>query len=655
MTDTEKKEYDSDFSELAKQIDTTIDPDLVDQLNQVDHLNLFFKCDAFGNEELIPVGSCVDGSKITLPSDSGDVDVLMISNRIILTESLFDYDLERPAFLHIKVNEDHEKYFKTVQDPVNGIYLPTSVLKGLKEKMFFMSKVFLNAEIQEGLSKDGKFLNVTRTSAVGKEQIQLCLDDEEVVNIPENADPFEYKVKRMEKFVRCSLVGILNVVGEIEASDDKDETGRPERKKLAYEEMSLSEVLNNFIDMIKGSCGTSNNDNFEDDKPGKQDVHGGANSDTPQNFNEEHTHAKANKSSSENLHKRKMSKNCTPLLKPEILNPNTEPKAERDSDTPKNDAPFSIAKSTDYVPAYRFDGWPRVADEWLTRSRKWPSKETMKDVLKAGCQVVAKRPLALCNIPISDERDPYFRLSFALSEVHLAKSMREPQLLCWRVLKAYQRCYLETKPKFLTSYHWKNILFWVSESLDESFWTDENVSAAVLKCLDFMNDCLQNQNLPFYFVRKMNMFDGCDGTLFEGLKKRVEEIRCSPAEFLKCFIMEPPTSQVYFMDKGEIEVIFSQETKEQNDTKMTEEIVDGMLGIFLSSYNIDKGECFMEQIHTSMLQILKKLRFVKKEKSSDTAQISDKMIPKFKDCIEAMKRKIMGQSLKHFMSFPVIF
>ncbi|XP_060594212.1 uncharacterized protein LOC132748619 [Ruditapes philippinarum] len=654
MSDTEKKEYDSFFSELAKQIDTTIDPDLVDQLNQVDHLNLFFKCDAFGNEELIPVGSCVDGSKITLPSDSGDVDVLIISNRIILTESLFDYDLERPAFLHIKVNEDHEKYFKTVQDPINGIYLPISVLKGLKENIILVSRVFLNENV----------LNITRTrtSAVGKEHIQLSLNDEEVANIPENANPFGYELKKLDILIRCLLIGILNKTDEIEASDDEDETGRPKRKKLVYEEMSLSEVLNTFHDSIDGSRSTNNNDNFADDKAGKQDFNGGANSNTPQNLIEEHTNTMANKSSSENLHKKKRSKNCTPLLKSEILNSNTESKAERDSDTAKNDVAFSIAKSTDYVPAYRFDGWPRVADEWLTRSRKWPSKETMKDALKAGCQVVAKRPLALCNEPISGERDPYFRLSFALSEVHLAKSMREPQLLCWRVLKAYQKCYLETKPKFLTSYHWKNILFWVSESLDESFWTDENVSVSVLKCLDFMNVCLQNQNLPFYFVRKMNMFDGCDGSFFESLRKRVEQIRCSPDEFLKRFIMEPPTFHEYSIDRGELEAICSLEAKEENGTQVIEDMVDAILDILRFSYNMDrdKGEYFKEQVFTDFLQLLKKVRSLKTEEmSSDTDQIMDKLLSNMENVILAITGRDNGAMFKAFddlsMSFCDLF
>jgi hypothetical protein len=113
------------------------------------------------------------------------------------------------------------------------------------------------------------------------------------------------------------------------------------------------------------------------------------------------------------------------------------------------------------------------------------------------------------------------------------------------------------------------------------------------------------------------------------------------------------------MDKGEIEVIFSQETKEQNDTKMTEEMVDGMLGIFLSSCNIDKGECFMEQIQTCMLQNLKKLRSVKKKESSDTAQISDKIITKFEDCIEAVKGNDNGTTFKAFddvfLSFSDVF
>ncbi|XP_045176892.2 uncharacterized protein LOC123537286 isoform X2 [Mercenaria mercenaria] len=657
----EQKEQNIDFTTLAKQIDSKIDPDLVKQLKQVETLNILLKCDMFGNEELIPVGSCIDGSKVTVPSDSGDIDVLIVSNRVLLKESLFDYDNENPAFLHIRVKDEHEKYFKTVKNPIKGVYLPISVLKELRERLFFLSKVWLNSKTQEGLSEDGQFLNVTRTSAVGKEQMKLYPDEQIAFQFMNNQETLTFKLKRMEKFAKCALGGIMHVVNNAEEMDDED--GLNTFETHSQPDSSLLEMLHKFLDMAEGKeNGVSNiNNNPITNEDLYTDDTADEKCETMQceTLDREGSENTSDKISTELLrggaYKRKLSQDCTTTDTKRDnsgsgseLDRTSEHKNAIDSDslensvkesskteaciknpiqngTAKNKSSFSKIKSTDFVPAFKFEGWPRVADEWVTRQRKWPSKVTLKKVLESGCQVVAKRPLALYSKPIAEERDPYFRLSFALSEIILAQSMKEQQMLCWRVLKAYQKAFLETRPKCLTSYHWKNVVFWVSENLDESFWEDENILVAVLKSLDLMQNCLQNRTLPFYFVRKMNLFNGCDETLFDSLIRQVEAIRREPLVFLERFLAAPPNSETHFLGIGEIEDMLSQEAKAQNKDSISEEIVNGFINHFPAFCKIDdRGETHKQQFHETVSDFLKTARSEIEKRSPDVSKDAQK-------------------------------
>ncbi|XP_053385268.1 uncharacterized protein LOC128550367 [Mercenaria mercenaria] len=612
MEDIKQREEDIDFTILAKQIDSIIDPYFGTILKGIERLNMFIR-EIFGNEELIPVGSCIDGSKVSVPGDCGDMDVLMLSNKIILKEYLFDYDKAFPAFLHIRVNNEHQKYFQTVNDPIEGVYLPAAVLKVLLEKFSRFSKVLLMYDTQDVLSDDGKFLKVTRSTSVGKEQMQLYPFGQNAFDSSGKPDTLKFKLARIEKNAKFMLGGMINLPKQIERSHAEDESSSFDtnnRPSLTdYDNTSLLEMLNKILDIGEGKetddGETRNIPDRNRDRQNDVTNDGKGNSmqgttyldkrdnKTPRDtFLAESLCANAYKKKIARDYPATKTKQNDSNSKLDVMNKNenflsSDPGEVKESwsvgacikkttkyEKADEEMAFSKLRSIDFVPAFKFEGWPRVAVEWLTRSRKWPSKVILKNILESGCQVVAKRPLALYSKPVVEERDPYFRLSFALSEIILANSMKEQQLLCWRVLKAYQKCFLETKPKCLTSYHWKNVMFWVNEDLDESFWTNENVPVAVLKCLDFMTDCLQKRNLPFYFVRRMNLLNGCDETLFDVLREQVELIRREPLAFLKRFMSKPPKSETHFIDIEKVEDILSEETKAKNIDRNSEERIN---------------------------------------------------------------------------------
>ncbi|XP_052257061.1 uncharacterized protein LOC127862114 [Dreissena polymorpha] len=252
---------------------------------------------------------------------------------------------------------------------------------------------------------------------------------------------------------------------------------------------------------------------------------------------------------------------------------------------------FHKCLSADIVPAFSFEGWPFTAKEWINRKREWPPEDIVKKVTETGCQIVAKQPLDtgtdLARIPdfieryikvenqvvnacdkqnvttlydrkidksmvenstdkaegnsdVESAKDGYFRLSFSQCELVLAKSLTKLQVLCWRVLKAYQKAYFDTPPQVLTSYHWKTVVFWVVEETPPTFWKEDNILEAVFKMLDKMINFLKNGFIPLYFVRNQNLITATSENAIKQALVQVNHIRKRPIESLQWFLDNPP-------------------------------------------------------------------------------------------------------------------
>lgn len=127
----------------------------------------------------------------------------------------------------------------------------------------------------------------------------------------------------------------------------------------------------------------------------------------------------------------------------------------------------------DVVPAIRYRIWPNVANEWITRTRLWPSKEVVHDIVSKGILLVAKQPRG--GSPHSD-----WRLSFSEAELMLVSSRDFPcRQQAYRIFKYSVKTALSQLP-VISSYHLKTILLWVSEKVPVSYWTWENLSHCYL-------------------------------------------------------------------------------------------------------------------------------------------------------------------------------
>ncbi|XP_052802122.1 uncharacterized protein LOC128232536 [Mya arenaria] len=500
------------FLNLAMKLDSSLHPKLNTQLK---NFKLFNKsCALTEREELIPVGSCMDGSKINIPTDYGDIDILLVPRKHVLDEKLFNYDPDYPAFLHVRGEKDHAQIFKNVQ-LVNG-HVPVMVLKQIQRNYFHLVSLSIYATMSNGIRpRKDRTISVVKRSGVGLEFVKLDVGNFDCKDSVGQLWKHVNKIRLLKK----SMDSIIDVLTGFWLNKDEDEQMQTKTCKHVPKECS---VEHEEIDPEDGEVTIRYDNNLDIDEP------------------------------DESYEDNDDSKGSMPLANESNFN-----------DGDPDDQSVSLPKlmSADFVPAFKFDDWPRPAAEWKTRKRQWPSEEIVQKVVECGCHIVSKRPLFSDlngdptkedNSPESDKTNTFFRLSFSRCELILANSLTESQKYCWRVLKAYQKKYLGTEPKVLASYHWKNIVFWVSEETDPSFWTEDNVLFGVCKALDFMIKCLRERFIPVYFVRNENLIAGCRQEVIEEALAKVISIRNDPIGKLQFFLENPPQSPPYRVSRTEL-------------------------------------------------------------------------------------------------------
>jgi len=529
------------FYALATQLDSSLHESLKNKLKEIRVFNSLF--DILDDEELIPVGSSIDGSKVNTPGDYGDVDVLLVPKRIVLNESLFEYLPRYPAFLFLRGDREHRHYFKDV-NLIDGRYVPVKVLKQMHKHSFKMSRTFVCRTTSVSQPFNGDCFSAVQRTGVGYENTRL-----DASSLHSEEQETDSKAPKRVELVGKILHIVLDKIKEFNASKEDCH-----KKKLRRSSESESSVARDYVTAvlkalelcsgkIESDCDneevtTSKTQLHETEVCIFYDSDGDEHVRYINNFNvEEISDIYSDDEENED----------------DMSDLQTVPGEDEASD---RTVAMPRISSADLVPAFKYDGWPRAAQEWLRRKREWPGEEVVQQVLEAGCHIVAKRPLLPdCNgdpnnednSSAGDAVNPYFRLSFSKCELQLAKSLSEPQKLCWRILKAFQKGFLGTQPKVLASYHWKNVLFWVIERTKSEFWTNDNVFDGVCLSLEFMIRCLEKKCVPLYFVRTENLIDGCREDMIALAKERVMKITENPLGYLLYFIENPPEAKPYII------------------------------------------------------------------------------------------------------------
>ena len=160
--------------------------------------------------------------------------------------------------------------------------------------------------------------------------------------------------------------------------------------------------------------------------------------------------------------------------------------------------------NVDYVRAFQMQNWPKEAKLWKSRTRanNWPSDILLTRLEnEIPCYVVPK------GNKMSSAFELEWRISFVELERELIWNLNDTQFKCYICLKTVKRRLSELGIlKEITTYHLKNIIFWMCESLPESEWSPRNLVSCVNKCFRKLIACIKDGNLGHYFIPENNLF-----------------------------------------------------------------------------------------------------------------------------------------------------
>ena len=184
----------------------------------------------------------------------------------------------------------------------------------------------------------------------------------------------------------------------------------------------------------------------------------------------------------------------------------------------------------DNVYAIKCNTWPKSANEWKTRMRRWnwPSTDMIKRIVSQSCLLVP------VGHRLSPEPQFEWRLSFSKAEKTLAQSLTVFQKKAYVLLKMLHREFFSS-PKVIATYHLKTILFWMCERLPESFWSDANMGRCLFALLDELITCLASHKLPNFFIPDNNMISHIHSDFVKTVLEKVLALRRDPMEAILNF------------------------------------------------------------------------------------------------------------------------
>ena len=190
---------------------------------------------------------------------------------------------------------------------------------------------------------------------------------------------------------------------------------------------------------------------------------------------------------------------------------------------------------------------PKPVMEWLHRERVWPSPEVVQQIRDCCChlapvgrgerapeKVIWEDDFADLMAEILKENqesegkrtmdETEWRMSFSLAENILGQSLSPMQRHVMVLLKMIKKYYLSDHG-VISSYHLKNILFWVCENKEIDFWTEDNSGACVLLMMDRLEESLKKRHLPHYIMPESNLLQYEDPDELDKAAEAVRELR----------------------------------------------------------------------------------------------------------------------------------
>ncbi|KAL3879547.1 hypothetical protein ACJMK2_031841 [Sinanodonta woodiana] len=168
---------------------------------------------------------------------------------------------------------------------------------------------------------------------------------------------------------------------------------------------------------------------------------------------------------------------------------------------------FCGLEYTDNVTAFLHPDWPTQASQWMNRCRKngWPAESIITSIVRSGCHIVPK------GFKGSPSEHMEWSISFAVHEASIIRLFSLTQKHVYILLKMIAKDLRESFPDLqdlLTSYTMKTVALWQVELHHTRDWDRYHLLDRLIEALDFLKSCVENQNLPAYFITENNLFHG---------------------------------------------------------------------------------------------------------------------------------------------------
>ena len=204
--------------------------------------------------------------------------------------------------------------------------------------------------------------------------------------------------------------------------------------------------------------------------------------------------------------------------------------------------------SYDFVPCLKLMFWPRVAAEWETRGRRWPHQSVIDGIVGKGAHLVAKE---FCHEDID------WRLSFSVAEIDLATRWSPAQHFVYFVFKSLFYKFIkplavddladpQKNKKYLASYTAKTVMMWTSESVAQSWWTEDDAGECLTVLLLALQSAFQCRTLDHYFVSSVNLLQGVPDVLASRAVDTIESILADPAAVVAQLSSHFENVQIFF-------------------------------------------------------------------------------------------------------------
>ena len=174
--------------------------------------------------------------------------------------------------------------------------------------------------------------------------------------------------------------------------------------------------------------------------------------------------------------------------------------------------------NVDVVPAIECELWPiDLAEEWITRKRRWPPKIVIGKIVQDGYHVVPK------SSPGGNAQLEW-RISFSKAELTLAECRTDVQKKCFYIFKTLFNENMGQQ-NIITTYHLKTIMMWDVEQKPPLYWKDENLGKCVFGLLDNLHHAVVTGELKHYFIPQNNLLGHVHKALLANVGKQLSTLR----------------------------------------------------------------------------------------------------------------------------------